>query len=175
MSIRFILLFSVLLTAGCRQFEIIERPIEFGLERNELTLAYLDEHYGIQQNTPVITPRMVVVHWTEIATLEKSFEAFYSTTLPDSRPEIAGASSLNVSAHYLVDQDGTIYHLMPDTIMARHVIGLNHCAIGIENVGGTPDKPLTEAQLKANIQLIKQTETRWIQKRFLQRLARISS
>jgi N-acetyl-anhydromuramyl-L-alanine amidase AmpD len=44
---------------------------------------------------------------------------------------------------------------MPDTLMARHVIGLNHCAIGIENVGGTTDKPLTEKQLQANIELIK--------------------
>lgn len=39
--------------------------------------------------------------------------------------------------------------------MARHVIGLNHCAIGIENVGGLEDKPLTKKQLKSNIKLIK--------------------
>ena len=38
--------------------------------------------------------------------------------------------------------------------MARHVIGLNHCAIGIENVGGTIDTPLTKKQLKANIKLV---------------------
>ena len=33
-------------------------------------------------------------------------------------------------------------------------IGLNHSAIGIENVGGTEDTPLTKAQLKANIKLV---------------------
>ena len=44
---------------------------------------------------------------------------------------------------------------MPETTMARHVIGLNHCAIGIENVGGTSDMPLTQKQLKSNIKLIK--------------------
>jgi len=38
--------------------------------------------------------------------------------------------------------------------MARHVIGLNHCAIGVENVGGTEDLPLTEAQLQSNIWLV---------------------
>ena len=38
--------------------------------------------------------------------------------------------------------------------MARHVIGLNHAAIGIENVGGTKETPLTKAQLQANIDLV---------------------
>ena len=36
--------------------------------------------------------------------------------------------------------------------MARHVIGLNRYAIGIENVG---NNNLTAAQLKANTQLVK--------------------
>ena len=56
---------------------------------------------------------------------------------------------------FLIDQDGTIYRLMPENYMARHVIGLNHCAIGIENVGGTNEVPLTLAQLEANISLIR--------------------
>lgn len=39
--------------------------------------------------------------------------------------------------------------------LARHAIGLNWCAIGIENVGGARGKEdLTEAQLRANIALI---------------------
>ncbi|HSP13049.1 MAG TPA: peptidoglycan recognition family protein, partial [Salegentibacter sp.] len=38
--------------------------------------------------------------------------------------------------------------------MARHVIGLNHVAIGIENVGGTEETPLTRAQIDANIWLV---------------------
>jgi N-acetyl-anhydromuramyl-L-alanine amidase AmpD len=45
---------------------------------------------------------------------------------------------------------------MPDTIMARHTIGLNHCAIGIENVGGTPQTTLTEAQFESNKWLVRQ-------------------
>ena len=55
----------------------------------------------------------------------------------------------------MVDRDGTIYQLLPETTMARHVIGLNHCAIGVENVGGTEELPLTKAQLKSNIWLVK--------------------
>ncbi|THD69962.1 N-acetylmuramoyl-L-alanine amidase [Robertkochia marina] len=134
--------------------EIVDKPIVFNQERLELSKEYMESHYGLIQDEPSIEPKMVVVHWTAIPTFEKSFEAFADTKLPNWRPEIAGAGALNVSSHFLVDRDGTIYRLMPETIMARHVIGLNHCAIGIENVGGTDDTPLTDAQLKANIDLI---------------------
>lgn len=134
--------------------DIVDKPITFNEERLGLSTEYLASHYGIEKAEPTITPQMVVVHWTAIPTFEKSFEAFANTKLPNWRPEIAGAGALNVSSHFLVDRDGTIYRLMPETIMARHVIGLNHCAIGIENVGGTEDTPLTDAQLKANIDLI---------------------
>lgn len=97
---------------------------------------------------------MIVLHWTVIPTFEKSFEAFNPSNLPDWRPDIKNVSGLNVSSQFMIDQDGTIYRLMPETNMARHVIGLNHCAIGVENVGGAEDMPLTEAQLKANIWLV---------------------
>jgi N-acetyl-anhydromuramyl-L-alanine amidase AmpD len=38
---------------------------------------------------------------------------------------------------------------------------LNHAAIGIENVGGTKEAPLTKAQLKSNIKLIKYLKTKY--------------
>ena len=140
---------------SCSSVNIIDKPINFDKERSKMTLEYLDTHYGIKESEPVIKPKMVVVHWTAIPTFEKSYEAFYSSYLPGNRTKIKSGGDLNVSAHFLVDRDGTIYRLLPETMMARHVIGLNHCAIGIENVGGTPDTPLTKAQLKANINLIK--------------------
>jgi hypothetical protein len=140
--------------AYAQPLTIIERPINFGAERRQLTLEYMREHYGLTPTAPTIIPTMVVVHWTAYSTLERSFAAFELPTLTTNRPDIRNASALNVSAHYLVDRDGTVYRLMPDTLMARHVIGLNHCAIGIENVGDGQDHPLTEAQLKANIRLI---------------------
>lgn len=133
---------------------IVDKPIIFNEERIQLTNAYLASRYGLEQANPTIVPRMIVLHWTAIPTLEKSFNAFYPTTLP-SRPDLVNASNLNVSSHFLVDLDGTIYRLMPETTMARHVIGLNHTAIGVENVGGTEGVPLTKAQIKANIWLVK--------------------
>ncbi len=136
------------------QKQIEDQPIVFDSERIRLTKEYLLQRYKLQKETPEIVPRMIVLHWTAIPTLEKSFEAFEASTLPNWRPDIKGVSGLNVSAHFLVDQDGTIYRLMPETTMARHVIGLNHCAVGIENVGGTKETPLTRAQLKSNIFLV---------------------
>ncbi|SHI87811.1 peptidoglycan recognition protein family protein [Pseudozobellia thermophila] len=133
---------------------IIDRPIVFDETRIQLTSEYMKERYGIERDEPVIDPKMIVLHWTAIPTLEGSFEAFERPTLPNYRPDIKGVSGLNVSTHFLIDQDGTIYRLMPETMMGRHVIGLNHTALGVENVGGTEDTPLTEAQLKANIWLV---------------------
>ena len=112
------------------------------------THYYLEKRYGLIQEKPIIKPKMVVVHWTAIPTLNKSYNAFKDSKLPNWRPEIVNASALNVSAQFLVDQDGTVYRLLPETTMARHVIGLN------QNVGGLKDKPLTKKQLKANIKLI---------------------
>lgn len=141
--------------------EIVDKPIIFDEERKELTLEYMSDHYGLIQDEPVIAPKMVVLHWTVIPTLEKSYQAFELPTLPDWRPEISSASGLNVSSQFLVDQDGTIYRLMPETTMARHVIGLNHCAIGIENVGGTGDTKLTRAQLRSNKWLVKYLKSKY--------------
>lgn len=140
---------------SCSSVKIIDKPVVMNAERDSLTLKYLENRYGLKQDTPNIHPKMVVVHWTAIPTLEKTLKVFDPVKLPNWRPEIANASALNVSAQFVVDQDGKIYRLLPETYMARHVIGLNHCAIGIENVGGLEDKPLTKKQLKSNIKLIK--------------------
>lgn len=147
-------------TACSKKLYIEQKPITFDSTRAELTLQYLEEHYGIEQQAPTITPKMVVVHWTAIPTFEKTFEVFDPPTLRNTRPDIQGAGALNVSAHYLVDRDGHIARLLPDTVMARHVIGLNHAAIGIENVGGEEQR-LTEAQLEANARLIQKLAAKY--------------
>ena len=135
--------------------EIIDKPIIFDEERTRLSLEYMREHYGIETATPVIDPSMIGVHWTAIPTFEGSYHAFYESKLPSSRTGIQNASALNVSVPYLIDRDGTIYQLMPDTLLGRHVIGLNHTAIGIENVGDGDQHPLTEEQYEANQGLIR--------------------
>lgn len=118
-------------------------------------LAYRRQHEDPAARDLVIEPRVVVVHHTALDTLEASWRAFEPAFLGGGRPRLERASRVNVSAHYLVDRDGTIHRLMPETLMARHTIGLNHVAIGLENVGGTAQTPLTEAQLEANASLVR--------------------
>lgn len=141
-------------------FRVFEKPIVFDDERKILSLEYLEKRHGLKQIEPVIRPVMVVLHWTAIPTVEQTFNAFNKSRLPGARKEIAGASALNVSSQYLIDRDGTIFRLLPDTVFARHVIGLNYCAIGVENIG-SENNPLTHAQLIANEQLIRYLESKY--------------
>ena len=150
----FVLLVISVLMSCSSKIKIVDKPIIFNEDREALTLNYLNDRYGLNQEVPTIVPKMVVLHWTAIPTLEKSFDAFHDPKLPNWRSDIENVSGLNVSAHFLVDRNGTIYRLLPETTMGRHVIGLNHCAIGIENVGGTKETPLTRAQLRSNIRLV---------------------
>ena len=69
--------------------------------------------------------------------------------------------SVNVSSHFLVDRDGTVHRLLPEDAFARHCIGFNHISIGVENVGGTKGTTLTEAQVDANVRLIRELRSRY--------------
>ena len=52
---------------------------------------------------------MIVLHWTASRSLMGTYNAFNKSILPSGRKNLTGASSLNVSSHFLVDRDGTIY------------------------------------------------------------------
>ncbi|MFT4032786.1 MAG: peptidoglycan recognition family protein [Siphonobacter sp.] len=142
--------------ASCRSgFKVVNLPIVWDSTRRALSLEYLEKRHGIKKAEPTIEPRMVVLHWTAIPTLASSFRAFDSPMLPAARANLLTSSALNVSVQFLVDYDGTIYRLMPDTTFARHCIGLNYMAVGVENVGDGSAYPLTKAQVKANVQIVK--------------------
>jgi N-acetyl-anhydromuramyl-L-alanine amidase AmpD len=145
--------------AGCaaspQPLQVIDRPISFSEERHSMTRDYIRERYAITASGIDITPRIIVLHWTAIDDLEGSFRAFDRETL-GARPDLTAAGDVNVSTQFLVDLDGTVYRLMPETWMARHVIGLNYDAIGVENVGGAGGKEnLTRAQVEANAALVR--------------------
>jgi hypothetical protein len=139
--------------------DMVERPISFSESRSSATRAYAKLHYGSEAVD--IEPTMIVLHWTGIASLEASWKTFDRETLPAERGDISAGGAVNVSAHYLVARDGTILRLMPETRMARHAIGLNHAAIGIENVGGAGDRgDLTPAQVRADAWLVRRLKER---------------
>jgi len=150
-------LVSLLALAGCgRGFTIRDRPIRFSEQRVKGTLQYIQNHYGESPADISIVPRIIVLHWTAIDGFEESFAAFDPEELGGSRPGLAAAGDLNVSIQFLVDRDGTVYRLMPENWMARHCIGLNYSAIGVENVGGGDGiDNLTDAQIEANTQLVR--------------------
>lgn len=133
---------------------IVQKPVVFNQKRRQLSLDYLQKRHGILKTQATIVPRMIVLHFTGSGTLSSNFNYFNKEEIEQARTVNKNQSILNVSAHYLVDRDGTVYQLLPDTLFARHIIGLNYMAIGVENVGG-PDAPLTEAQVKANAALVR--------------------
>jgi N-acetylmuramoyl-L-alanine amidase len=160
---RLITAVAALSLAGCAaatsraapEIRIVDRPISFSEQRVEMTREYIRDHYGIDAPDIEIVPRIIVLHWTAVDDLEGSFRAFDREALA-GRPALASAGQVNVSIHFLVDRDGAVYRLMPEIWLARHVIGLNYDAIGVENVGGAGGaEDLTDAQVEANIRLVR--------------------
>lgn len=133
---------------------IKKRLIDYSPQRKELSIEYLEKRHGLKKTSPTINPKIIVVHYTSGGTIESIYRYFNSPTIENSRDYNRKQSALNVSSHYLIDRDGTIYQLVEDTLFARHTIGLNYCSIGIENIGGLTS-PLTIQQIKSNAKLIK--------------------
>jgi N-acetyl-anhydromuramyl-L-alanine amidase AmpD len=162
MRILIIFLTSLTLLDCSSRPVIIDKPVSFPSERVALTKTYMNQRYGIVSDSIVINPKMIVVHWTAIPIFEKSFAEFNKIALDSSRADIMKSGAVNVSIHFLVDKDGSIYRLMPEMWMARHVIGLNHVSIGIENVGGARDRDdLTHDQLKANEYIVRYLKVKY--------------
>ncbi len=125
---------------------IVDRPIAWTEYRERLAEEYALKHYGSRQTE--IVPQAVVIHWTASDNGESVYNWF--------NREAANDGTLQVSSQFMVERDGTIYRFTPETKMNRHIIGYNHCAVGIENVGGATGKEdLTDAQLAADTELIR--------------------
>lgn len=104
-------------------------------------------------------PDMIIIHYTAMATAEAAIER-----LCDPDPE--------VSAHYLIDENGLITQLVEETYRAWHAgvsqwgarSDINSCSIGIElaNPGPLDDlPPFPEAQITALEALIADIRIRW--------------
>jgi len=114
---------------------IVDAPIAWSDERERLTLEYRRRHSDPDATDLVIAPKVIVLHYTSGGSAKSTRAYFDNTRIEASRKELARGGAVNVSSHFLVDRDGTIYRLQPETRFARHCIGLHHLAIGIANVG----------------------------------------
>src|SRR5580765_6645651 len=139
---------------------IVDAPMAWSDERAQLTLDYRRVHSDPDAKDLTIDPHVIVLHYTGGGSAKATREYFDHVRIEPARADIARAGAVNVSSQFLVDRDGTIYRLQPETRFARHCIGLNHIAIGIENVGG-PDLPLTDAQVAADAALVRDLASRF--------------
>jgi N-acetyl-anhydromuramyl-L-alanine amidase AmpD len=136
---------------------IVDASMKWSAERERLTLDYRRQHSDANATDVTIVPSVIVLHYTGGGSAAATRSYFDNPTIEAQRAQLARAGKVNVSSHFVVDRDGTIYQLQPMTRFARHCIGLNHVAIGIENAGDEAKFPLTDAQVEANVALI-----RWI-------------
>jgi len=135
---------------------IVQKPIPFGAKRKHEMAAYAKRHYGIDSYR-LRNPKVIVEHYTVTTTFQQTFNTFAPDNPDAELHELPGTCS-----HYVIDKNGTIYQLVPRSIMCRHTVGLNYTAIGIEHVGSSDSQVLDNAkQMAASLRL-----TRWLRCRY---------
>lgn len=140
---------------------IVDAPMKWSPERERLTLEYRRRHSDADAPDLAIEPKVIVLHYTDGPSAAGTRSYFDNVKIEAARKDLAKAGAVNVSSHFVVDRDGTIYQLQPETRFARHCIGLNHIAIGIENVGDETRWPLTDAQVAADAALVRDLASRF--------------
>ena len=134
---------------------VVWKPIPYGPQRKAEMAQYAQRHYGIHSWR--LKPRVIVEHYTATTTFSPVWSAFAADTPDPELHELPGDC-----AHFVIDRDGTIYQLVPLTVMCRHTVGLNDVAIGIEHVGTSDAEILDDsAQMRASLAL-----TAWLMHRF---------
>ena len=83
-------------------------------------------------------------------------------TFSRNAPDLELHELPGVCSHFVIDRDGTIYRLVPTTIMCRHTVGLNYTAIGIEHVGQSDAQVMGDRrQLAASLRLTRALQGRY--------------
>ncbi len=128
-----------------------------------ITERLLSYHHRLEARSTAEL-NLIVIHCSELPTLEMAREFGERITLPESGTGFSG--------HYYVDRDGSIYRYVTDDRMARHVIGYNEHSIGIEivNSGRYPNwfhsqhqqctEPYTTDQIEALKRLLRYLQLR---------------
>jgi N-acetylmuramoyl-L-alanine amidase len=135
---------------------VVSRPIPFPDARKQQMREYAQRHYGFS-DFRLRNPRVIVQHYTVTDSFPPVFNTFAQNAPDPELGELPG-----VCTHYVIDRDGTVYRLVPTSIMCRHTVGLNWTAIGIEHVGRSDGQVMgNRRQLRASLRL-----TRALQGRF---------
>lgn len=149
---------SVRVDATPRAFPrwIHRRFIPFGAKRKRQMAAYSKRHYGVRE-WRLKKPRQIVEHYAVAGTVASVVGAF-----TPNRPDPEFGELPNVCSHFVVSGQGRVVQLVPLGIRCRHVVGLNHVAIGIEHTGFSDGDVLNnKRQMAASIRL-----TKWLRCRY---------
>lgn len=139
---------AVTVTARAPKPRIVVKLIPYPAKRRAEMAAYALRHYGLD-TWRLTRPQVIVEHYT----VSDTFSSVYNTFAPDTPDGELGELPGDCS-HFVVDKDGTIYQLVPTTMMCRHTVGLNYTAIGIEHVGRSDQDILSNPrQLQASLAL----------------------
>jgi N-acetylmuramoyl-L-alanine amidase len=135
---------------------VVQKPIPFSAARRAETATYAARHYGLH-TWRLQHPHVIVEHYTGETSFSSAWDTF-SRDVPDAELHELPATC----AHFVIDRDGTIYQLVPLTVICRHTVGLNWTAIGIEHVGTSDAEVLgNRAQRRASLRL-----TLWLMGRY---------
>ncbi|MFH1223840.1 MAG: peptidoglycan recognition family protein [Pseudomonadota bacterium] len=143
--------------------DVVSKPVTFDSQRKFLTSLYREKHTGDCDHEKngldscvIIKPQIIILHMTDLETLAASYDYMKEPVLKEEREKLLSRSydRVNVSSHFMIDRDGTIYSLMPENYMARSAMGVNHLALAIENVGMNYSGP-TREQIDSDVKLVK--------------------
>jgi N-acetylmuramoyl-L-alanine amidase len=142
--------------SGPRRPRIVKRLIPYPRSRKADMAAYSKRHYGARK-WKLTDPKLIVIHYAAAG----SISSIYNTFAPN-RPDVEFHELPGVCSHYAVSARGIAFKFVPPSIRCRHVVGLNHVAIGIEHVGFSDADILgRKAQLRGSLRL-----TQWLRCRF---------
>lgn len=130
-----------------RQSKELSRLLREYPVRDSAGLPYADEWVGTT-NFSIRRPNIVVIHHTAQHSDEQTLKTF--TT-----------KRTQVSAHYVIAEDGTVYHMLNDLLRAHHAgvskwgsqTDLNSSSIGIE-IDNDGYEAFTELQIQSLLQLL---------------------
>jgi N-acetylmuramoyl-L-alanine amidase len=139
-------------TSAAAKPPIHKMLIPYPKKRKREMAAYSKRHYG-QYKWRLNNPKLIVEHYAAAGSISSIFNTF----APD-RPDVEFHELPGVCSHFAVSASGGIYKFVPISIRCRHVVGLNHVAVGIEHVGFSDQDILNRpAQLTASLRL-----TQWL-------------
>lgn len=114
-------------TASSLRPDLRTKLIPFGHRRKMQMARYSERHYG-QRRHRLRNPRVIVEHYTDGPSMMSAW-----WTMANNTRNLG--ESPGVCAHFIIDERGRIWRVVPLELRCRHTIGLNQTAIGIEHVG----------------------------------------